>query len=143
MLEIRGNKKEIDELVAFEKSDKHIFDLEKITPIPEKEKREDDWFENNWGTIHNISDGFVSREEEGFTVFNFDTAWSPASPIVEKLSRMFPNLLFTHKFEEGGFDYSGIETYKAGEKIDKKSGYFDDYPVGERENIDDEKDINE
>ena len=38
--------------------------------------------------------------ENQVLVYRFNTAWSPAVPAIEKLSEQYPDLLFTHSFEE-------------------------------------------
>ena len=71
-----------------------------------------DWNVRNWGTKWDVS---ISDDEkwpdtelldEGANgenyvlVYKFNTAWSPAVPAIEKLSAQYPDLLFTHSFEE-------------------------------------------
>ena len=70
------------------------------------------WNVRNWGTKWDVgvSDDdrwpdteLLDEEENGenlVLVYKFNTAWSPAVPAIEKLSKQYPDLLFTHSFEE-------------------------------------------
>jgi len=70
------------------------------------------WNVRNWGTKWDIavssndeySDTYVegpTQNGENLVVFyNFNTAWSPPVPAIEKLSSQYPTLLFTLSFEE-------------------------------------------
>jgi Ferredoxin-like domain in Api92-like protein len=79
-------------------------------------KTQKDWYSwnnSNWGTKwdvavrdgeeysntelleHNISDG-----DDNWLVYKYETAWSPAVTILEKLSHLVPNSLITLEYEE-------------------------------------------
>lgn len=71
-----------------------------------------DWYEwciANWGTKWEACDPEV-REN----TIVFETAWSPATPIVEKLAKMFPQLNFLYKYFEPGVNLAGINNYAQG-----------------------------
>jgi len=70
------------------------------------------WNVRNWGTKWDVA---VSDDEEypdtelledykngenKVLVYRFNTAWSPAFPAIEKLSKQYPDLLFTLNYEE-------------------------------------------
>ena len=85
-----------------------------------------DWWYNwnvaNWGTKWNCSEVWNDREDsgsivEGTTSYNFDTAWSPAEPVVAALAKKFPTLTITHRYCEGGMGYAGQVIYLNGEVI--------------------------
>ena len=71
-----------------------------------------DWNVRNWGTKWDVSVSddekwpdteLLNDEPNGenqVLVYRFNTAWSPAVPAIEKLSEQYPDLLFTHSFEE-------------------------------------------
>ena len=71
-----------------------------------------DWSVSNWGTKWDVSVSddekwpdteLLNDEPNGenqVLVYRFNTAWSPAVPAIEKLSEQYPDLLFTHSFEE-------------------------------------------
>jgi hypothetical protein len=44
----------------------------------------------------------------------FDTAWSPPIPVIEKLASMFPDHAFELKYFEGGMGFSGHARWAAG-----------------------------
>lgn len=100
-----------------------------------------DWWYNwnvaNWGTKWNCSEVWHDRTdngdvEEGRTAYSFDTAWSPAEPVVLALSAMFPKLNITHRYCEGGMSYAGEVVYEGGAEL-----YRQEYS-GEGDNLPDE-----
>lgn len=95
-----------------------------------------DWWYNwnvaNWGTKWNCGEVWSDREDsgsivEGTTSYNFDTAWSPAEPIVAALSKQFPTLTITHRYCEGGMGFAGEVEYANGEEVSRKD--YDSGPV--------------
>lgn len=87
-----------------------------------------DWWYNwnvaNWGTKWNCGDVWNDREDtgdstEGRTSYNFDTAWSPAEPVVLALSGLFPTLVITHRYCEGGMGYAGQVIYHGGNEVSR------------------------
>jgi hypothetical protein len=98
-----------------------------------------DWWYNwnvaNWGTKWNCHEVWNDREEDanvfaGRTSYNFDTAWSPAEPVVAALSGLFPTLVITHRYCEGGNGYAGQVVYHSGNEVsrDEYSGDNDNLP---------------
>ena len=69
------------------------------------------WNINNWGTkwdVALIEDSYKNTYMEGPTpngenlvvYYNFETAWSPPVPALQKLSAQYPSLLLTLSYEE-------------------------------------------
>jgi hypothetical protein len=94
-----------------------------------------DWWYNwnvkNWGAKWNCSEVWHDRVDndqtiEGDTSYNFDTAWSPAEPVVAALAKQFPTLSITHRYCEGGMGYAGQVVYLNGEEVSR-----DDYEFGD------------
>ena len=87
-----------------------------------------DWWYNwnvaNWGTKWNCGEVWHDRTTEqitevGNTSYNFDTAWSPAEPVIAALAEQFPTLTITHRYCEGGMAYAGQVIYLNGEEISR------------------------
>ena len=79
-----------------------------------------DWSVANWGTKWNAcnSYGCDCEENPDATILYFDTAWSPAEPIVEELARRYPNLNVEYVYaEEQVALYTGYKYYENGELI--------------------------
>jgi hypothetical protein len=98
-----------------------------------------DWWYNwnvaNWGTKWNCGEVWHDRTteqitEEGRTSYNFDTAWSPASPVIEALAEQFPTLTITHRYCEAGMGFAGEVVYERGSFVsqDEYSGDNDNLP---------------
>lgn len=88
-----------------------------------------DWWYNwnveHWGTKWNCSEAWHDRADDdsvvaGITSYNFDTAWSPAEPVIHALSGLFPTLTITHRYCEGGMGYAGEVVYHAGNEISRR-----------------------
>lgn len=47
-------------------------------------------------------------------LLEFDTAWSPPIPVIEKLASMFPDHTFELKYYEGGMGFSGHSLWSEG-----------------------------
>lgn len=80
------------------------------------------WRAQNWGTKWNASEVELSEHHEtGEPVIWFETAWAPPMPIIEKLSREFPEAVIRIDFSiEGSFVY-GHYTFQGGEVIEQES----------------------
>jgi hypothetical protein len=78
-------------------------------------KTQKDWYSwnnSNWGTKWDVAvrDGeeysntelleYKSEGEDNWLVYKYETAWSPAVTILEKLSHLVPNSLLTLEYEE-------------------------------------------
>jgi len=81
----------------------------------EHAKTQKDWYSwnnSNWGTKWDVAvrDGeeysntelleYKSEGEDNWLVYKYETAWSPAVTILEKLSHLVPNSLITLEYEE-------------------------------------------
>ena len=86
-----------------------------------------DWYEwcrANWGTKWPASQTEL-REGKKRDKISFETAWSPPSPVILALSRMFPENTFTLKFYERGMAYKGEYTVKSGNVlVSKQDKYY-------------------
>jgi hypothetical protein len=69
-----------------------------------------DWCCDKWGTKWNAYD-CVEKECK----YYFDTAWSPPTPVLLKMSENFPDVLIIHEFFDEGWNFWGIRHYKNGE----------------------------
>lgn len=98
------------------------FDFEKIIPIPDniyrgnlgaeelKKYGENNWYDycvSAWSTKWN-SFGYdcVDEYEEGSNTIRFETAWSAPQKVIAKLSNMFPDVEFLHKWADEDFGYN-------------------------------------
>lgn len=103
------------------------FDFNKIIPMPDNiyqgnlgpEEQElygknnwYDWSNENWGTKWNSCDTYLDED-----TFNFWTAWSPCSPVIKQLAKMFPDARFDYWYEESGCCFCGEEIYADGKMI--------------------------
>ena len=99
-----------------------------------------EWTCNAWGTKWNATRVHLTTHKDRFhdsrgkTVFcaqcgaplpnklpiraflEFDTAWSPPVPVIEKLSTMFPDHEFDLKYYEGGVGFCGHARWSGGEE---------------------------
>ena len=100
-------------------------DFAKIVPKNDSEEYTDEWNVENWGTKWGCMDGFV--QDTGGLYFN--TAWSPACPVIQKLSELIGESLRLTYLEEGmGF---------CGEYIANPDGTYSDKEYDDLENVPD------
>lgn len=71
-----------------------------------------DWNTRNWGTKWDVAvshdDNYPDTElieyksegDDNWVIYKFNTAWSPPTPAMEKLSALVPNCVLTLSFEE-------------------------------------------
>ena len=68
-----------------------------FVPEPDYDTTTDDatpgwywWRVNNWGTKWDACHVQITEEEENYLEICFDTAWSPATPVIEKIRELTP-----------------------------------------------------
>jgi len=66
------------------------------------------WTNNNWGTKWDIDEIILNDIDTESCSFNFNTAWSPPEPIIDKLRDMFPKLTFSGMYVGEGYEYADV-----------------------------------
>lgn len=135
---VSGDKDEVEKVVSFVKSEESDFDFNKVLPYmgdgrecTDGRQGEDnnfndkdpvlgvngyEWCWRNWGTkwtANEVETSFSGLDAE----FSFLTAWSPPSPVILKLSSLFPSLTFYLDFDEEGNELFGEEEYRGGRLV--------------------------
>ena len=81
-----------------------------------KDKSNNDWYSwanKHWGTKWDCYEVELMHEKN-YTCYSFDTAWSPPTEWIKKVSRKFPHLKFNVEWaEEGG--HGGRFMYQGGD----------------------------
>ena len=112
-LQVEGPREKIDELI--EKAN-HMGDEEEPTPycmsfknfLPYPNGEWDyNWCVDNWGTKWDACDPYLEDGGGQDILYSFNTAWSPPTPVVEKMIKMYPELSFKMYYEEPGCDFQG------------------------------------
>lgn len=127
VLIIKGDAIDIAELLEVCKGEKTAFTFENVSPTPKELLEEGGWYDwriTNWGTKWDAFETAVVEISDTETEVWMDTAWSPPTGFVLKLSELYPFLDFTLKFEESMCDFSGEVIIKAGELIGQSVGQF-------------------
>lgn len=73
------------------------------------------WRLANWGTKWDVDPDHVDIQEHSVLIA-YDTAWSPAEAVWEKVSKDFPHLNIRVKYFEEGNDFIGESEYYGGDK---------------------------
>ena len=76
------------------------------------------WSIAHWGTKWNSYHNSISDVEPSSFTFEYQTAWSPPTPVLTKLFEMFPRLSFTIDYIDEGWLYAGTMTSENGELVD-------------------------
>ena len=118
-----------------EKIDEPVFALANIKPsTPDLDPKyalfptsgQDDWWHNNvnsWGTKWDVfGEGVHKSRDEGSVGYSFQSAWSPPTPVIERLAEIFPEVEIEFKYMETGCDFWGVETYENGELKSEEGG---------------------
>ena len=147
---VKGSHEELEELETFLKQGKEDFDFNLFIPYPKeyeeldskaREMREQgvdwelipkdgynsggyDWCIENWGTKWNAYEPSVRFVEDELLTIHFDTAWSPPTPIVEKMALMFPSLTFYLNYHEDGMGFLGSAIFANGEMIQQSESEY-------------------
>lgn len=85
------------------------------------------WNNRNWGTKWDVgkwdneeySETEIVDEGSEFIIYRFNTAWSPPFPVIQELSKQYPELAVDLEYEEET-GWGGEITFKNGEIIDQK-----------------------
>ena len=94
-----------------------------------------DWQCANWGTKWEPDVSHVYAEDN-YLEYEFCTAWSPPTALLDHLTKEWPDLLFEIEFREEGMGFYGRATYSGGECTDYIEGeikYEDEDEYGEEE----------
>ena len=139
-LAVTGDKKTLNKMVEFVKTESREFDFNKLIPYPVEFAEADDnsedykgfnnggheWCIYNWGTKWNATE-VTFEESEDMAEYYFDTAWSDCNPVILKLAGMFPDLRFEYHYQEGGCDFSGYNIYLGGVLDFSENGTYDQF----------------
>jgi len=80
-----------------------------------------DWAHRNWGTKWGAYDTGEWQVNDcstsGMTTatINYNTAWSPATPFFERVSLMYPTLVFDTEYADEGGGFVGATSFENGE----------------------------
>ena len=80
-----------------------------------------DWAHRNWGTkwgAYDTGEWEVTDDEtSGMTTatISYNTAWSPATPFFERVSLMYPTLVFDTEYADEGGGFVGATSFENGE----------------------------
>jgi len=158
ILTVDGPQQQIDEMKRFVKSvdengQEMLFSLAAVIPMPaelvgtvsgsesckpewQKQNSEqliakygaDEWYHwciQNWETKW---DAYDYKEWDG-NMLRFCTAWSPPRPVIQALSKKFPELTFRLQYADEGWGYVGETTFAGGAVIGEE--YLRDYKLPE------------
>lgn len=74
-----------------------------------------DWCNDNWGTKWGDSDTSLVDDSDEVKEFYFESAWSPPVEGIINISKLYPDLIFSMSWHEGGCDFWGACAYQNGE----------------------------
>lgn len=74
------------------------------------------WCLRNWGTKWGDCETEITVNDPDYLVIKFQTAWSPALAGIERISRMFPALMFQTDWVEEGMQSIGAASYQDGQE---------------------------
>lgn len=90
ILRLLGDGRDIAKLLRTVSSPGKVFDFNRIIPEPVDCGDEYSWMREHWGTKSNA---YESEQEDDATI-RFTTPWASPLPVIQRLSAMFPTLIF-------------------------------------------------
>jgi len=129
---VKGKREEVDRFLSKARGEGEDKDspvsLAKLVPIP-KELLDGEsyyWRIANWGSKWDLCEcAIMSRKDykNGLSMVEVDyqTAWSPICEGLCKISGLFPQLEFYHKYIEEGIGFAGYQNFRAGKMLDELS----------------------
>jgi len=100
---------------------KTALSLYKLYPYPDK-KWDWNWCVDNWGTKWDVQAKLVC-DDVSYLSYEFDSAWSPPIEWLKYVSKEFPDLHFTLKYDEEGMGFMGVAQGQGGEISDNCMEY--------------------
>ena len=102
-----------------------LLSAEKFIPYPEGQDWNYDWCVKNWGSKWDLCEVEIVGEDESYTEYSFNTAWSPVKDVILAMSNKFPLLEFDYRYFEMGCGFNGMLRCKAGVVLGEGEGdYF-------------------
>jgi len=130
---IKGKKEEIDRFLKEAKGegeDKNLpVSLGKLVPVPKELLDGEDgyhWRLAHWGSKWDLCECIITSRKDykngiSKVEIDYETAWSPISEGLCKISEIFPQLEFFHKYIEEGVGFAGYQNFRAGRMLDELS----------------------
>jgi len=128
----------------------NTFDFEKVIPMPSNIYRGSlsyqerqryarnnwyDWSVDHWGTKWNSSGAEVMDD-----TIMFYTAWTPCTPVIQRLAEIFHDTAFKYSYAEPDGNFSGFIHFKDGERIEEQQGCYGEFFGTPLEDDDDDSD---
>ena len=66
-----------------------VFRIGKFASSDKQDIRWYDWRLQNWGTKWDACHVQITRDDKDYLEICFDTAWSPATPVIEKIRELY------------------------------------------------------
>lgn len=149
-LHIYGNEDSIKDLITFSQEGENPLSANRYIPYPQSFKDLDkkaeesrnngvhikdgfnsggyEWCVKNWGTKWGIYSAALCKEryngKKSKAAYAFDSAWSPAIPVIMAMSVRYPDLRFKLRYYERGQGYKGIYEVKAGQVLKNESSSY-------------------
>lgn len=97
-----------------------------------------DWNCKNWGTKWNSYDCSIDESNKNSLILKYDTAWSPATPVLQEISKRFPLVNIVSEYADEGGSFVCRDTFannsaefgsfnwnsEEGIEIRRKVGYY-------------------
>jgi len=73
-----------------------------------------EWCIANWGTKWGFCNPVLAHDGQKKLLYEFESAWSPPSPLIRKMGEMFPQLKFRLLYFEGSCAFQGCLEMEGG-----------------------------
>ena len=83
---------------------------------------------STWGSKWGACEVYVQNVEDSHLFITYESAWSPCSPLIQKISQQFPELSFGVYFTEESNAFAGYEVIHNGETVEESTIDTQDTP---------------
>ena len=97
----------IEEFKSLYYGEENCFSFDKVIPIGEWDY---DNAINAWGTKWDAANPESYNEDENGFILDFQSAWSPPDPVINKLNENHPDARFKLLYYEPGCDFCGVNS---------------------------------
>lgn len=150
---IYGRTEQVKALMAKHVTEDGTLDCDSVIPYPDEYKELDrlaaewqqhlllrkydgfnsggyEWCYANWGTKWGTYSGraiteIVHDNDMLEVQLSFESAWSPPTPVFDKLAEMYPSISFRAESFERGAAYQMLQEWKEGHKVTDREDRYD------------------
>jgi|TARA_R110000824_G_scaffold156203_2_gene329178 hypothetical protein len=85
-----------------------------------------EWERIHWGVKWGSCEASLEAEEDSFLQYEFTTPWGPPMEFLQKISELWPDLVFELEYSESGMGFAGKVGFRSGDCFMEETWDMDD-----------------